>query len=384
MAELAAPAVRRWLSPARGAETKVEHRDQIASGVSRLPAVDGDYMLQQTAALCRIPSPSGFTHAAIDYVTTELGRIGIPTRQTVKGALVASLPGGDPERDGRTLSAHVDTLGAMVKEIKDDGRLKLTRIGSFDWATIEGEYCTVHAAGGSREITGTIVTTKASAHVHGVQLSRLKRDETSLEIRLDEPVRSASDVFALGIEVGDFVSLDPRTTVTSSGFIKSRHLDDKACVAILIGVAHALMKSGEHPPAPSALFISNFEEVGHGSSAGLPDGTVELIAVDMAAVGKGQTSDEFATTVCVKDSSGPYDFGLSRRLIELARANDIDFRVDIYPEYESDVSQALRAGWDVRGGLVGPGVDASHSFERLHRTSLEETARLLLAYLLSA
>lgn len=357
--------------------------DSEARRDGALPAVDGDYMLDQTAALCGIPSPSGFTRAAIDHVAAELEGLAIPVRRTIKGALVATLPGGDPQRDNRTLSAHVDTLGAMVKEIKDDGRLKLTRIGGYDWATIEGEYCTVHASGGTRQITGTIVTTKASAHVHGVQLSRLKRDETSLEIRLDEPARTAADAHALGIEAGDFVSFDPRTKITPSGFIKSRHLDDKACVAILLGVARALMESGERPVAPSALFISNYEEVGHGSSAGLPDGTVELIAVDMAAVGTGQTSDEFAATVCVKDSSGPYDFELSRRLIELARTHDIDCRVDIYPEYASDVSQALRAGWDVRGGLVGPGVDASHSFERLHRTSLEETARLLLAYLLT-
>jgi putative aminopeptidase FrvX len=349
----------------------------------RLPAVDGDYMLEQTATLCRIPSPSGFTRAAIDYVETELERLAIPAHRTIKGALVAPLPGGDPQNGGRTLSAHIDTLGAMVKQIKNDGRLKLTRIGGYDWATIEGEYCTIHAAGGTREITGTVVTTKASAHVYGAKLKKLKRNEASIEVRLDEPVYAGDDARALGIEAGDFVSFDPRTTITPSGFIKSRHLDDKACVAILLGVARALMKSGERPAAPSALFISNFEEVGHGSSAGLPDGTIELIAVDMAAVGKGQTSDEFATTVCVKDSSGPYDFDLSRRLIELARANDIDCRVDIYPDYASDVSQALRAGWDVRGGLVGPGVDASHSFERLHRTSLEETARLLLAYLLT-
>jgi len=153
-------------------------------------------------------------------------------------------------------------------------------------------------------------------------------------------------------------------------------------VAILLGVAQALLTHDVAPAAPAALFVSTFEEVGHGSSAGLPEGTTELIAVDMAAVGKGQTSDEFATTVCVKDSSGPYDHGLSQRLIALAQSNGIDCRVDIYPEYASDVSQALRAGWDVRGGLVGPGVDASHSFERLHRTALEETARLLLAYLL--
>lgn len=351
-------------------------------GNGRFPVVDGDYMLEQTAMLCRIPSPTGYTRAAIDHVAAELDQFGISARQTVKGALVAAIAGGDPDLGARTLSAHVDTLGAMVKEIKDDGRLKLTRIGGYDWSTIEGEYCTVHTAEGG-EVTGTILTTKASGHVFGDELVDLKRDHKSTEIRLDEQVRTADDARALGIEVGDFVSFDPRTTITASGFIKSRHLDDKACVAILLGVAKALHESGRTPVAPSFLFISNFEEVGHGSSAGLPEGTVEMIAVDMAAVGKGQTSDEFATTVCVKDSSGPYDHELSRRLIGLARANDIDCRVDIYPNYASDVSQALRAGWDVRGGLVGPGVDASHSFERLHRISLEETARLLLAYLLA-
>src|SRR5687768_14478350 len=224
-------------------------------------------MLEQTAALCRIPSPSGFTRAAIDHVEAELERLAIPVRRTIKGALVAPFPEADAQSGGRTLSAHVDTLGAMVKEIKDDGRLKLTRIGGYDWATIEGEYCTVHAAAGTREVTGTIVTTKASAHVHGTQLRKLKRDETSIEVRLDEPVRTADDARALEIEAGDFVSFDPRTTITPSGFIKSRHLDDKACVAILLGVAQALLKHEEQLIAPSALFISNFEEVGHGSSA---------------------------------------------------------------------------------------------------------------------
>jgi putative aminopeptidase FrvX len=356
-------------------------RGKKGSRENSLPVVDGDYMLEQTATLCQIPSPTGFTRMAVDHVATELQRLGIASRRTVKGALVAELPGGARDAGARTLSAHVDTLGAMVKEIKDDGRLKLTRIGGYDWATIEGEYCTVHTAEGNG-VTGTILTNKASGHIFGDELVELKRDHKSLEIRLDEPVRGADEVRELGIEVGDFVSFDPRTTLTASGFIKSRHLDDKACVAILLGVAKAFAESGRQPAKRSFLFISNFEEVGHGSSAGIPEGTTELIAVDMAAVGKGQTSDEFATTVCVKDSSGPYDYELSRRLIGLARENDIDCRVDIYPHYASDVSQALRAGWDVRGALVGPGVDASHSFERLHRTSLVETARLLLAYLL--
>lgn len=348
-----------------------------------LPRVDGDYMLEQTAALCNIPSPTGFTRAAVDHVANELATLGLPVRRTRKGALIADLPGGDAKRGGRTLSAHVDTLGAMVRDITDGGRLKLTRIGGYDWSTIEGEYCLVHAHG-REPMSGTVLTNKASGHVHGPDLVDLKRDETTLEVRLDAAVKNAADVRALGIEVGDFVSLDPRVTVLENGYIKSRHLDDKACVAILLGIAKAVVEHDVSLAAPSYLYISNFEEVGHGSSAGLPEGTADLIAVDMAAVGEGQTSDEKATTVCVKDASGPYDYDLSRLLIDLSRANDIDYRVDTYRYYASDVSQALRAGWDVRGGLVGPGVDASHSFERLHRDSLVETARLLLAYLLAA
>ncbi|MFT4037687.1 MAG: M42 family metallopeptidase [Thermomicrobiales bacterium] len=347
-----------------------------------LPAVDGDYMLEQTAALCRIPSPTGFTRAALDHVAGELAALGLETRRTRKGALIAQLPGGDSALGGRTLSAHVDTLGAMVRDITKGGKLKLTRIGGYDWSTIEGEYCLVHAHG-QEPISGTVMTNKASGHVHGSELVDLKRDEFTLEVRLDAPVTSDDEVRALGIEVGDFVSLDPRTTVLPNGYIKSRHLDDKACVAILLGVAKAVTEGTLALAAPSYLYISNFEEVGHGSSAGLPEGTADLIAVDMAAVGEGQTSDEQAVTICVKDASGPYDYDLSRLLIDVARANELDYRVDTYRYYASDVSQALRAGWDVRGGLVGPGVDASHSFERMHQDSLVETARLLLAYLLT-
>lgn len=348
-----------------------------------LPGVDGAFMMEVTADLCRIPSPTGFTDDAVDYAEGKLTELGLDHHRTVKGALVTTLPGAvDQGAGGRVLSAHVDTLGAMVKEIKKSGRLRLTLIGGFDWSTIEGEYCLVHTASGAT-VSGTILTTKASYHVHGKALADLKRDEQSIEVRLDAPVRNAEDVRALGIEVGDFVSLDPRTVILPNGYIKSRHLDDKACVAILIGVAKALVDAGVAPPAPSYLYVSTFEEVGHGTSAGLPEGVEEVIAVDMAAVGEGQTSDEFATTVCVKDATGPYHYGLSRRLIDLARANGIDCRTDIYTYYGSDVSQALRAGYDIRGALVGPGVDGSHSYERLHQRSLEETARLLLAYLLA-
>jgi putative aminopeptidase FrvX len=362
----------------------------VTESAPKLPAVDGRYMLEATAELCRIPSPTGYTRQAMDWAEARFQELGLAVRRTTKGSLVVNLPdAADPIAGGRLLSAHVDTLGAMVKEIKSNGRLKLTQIGTYDWSTVEGEYCAVHPAplpgvdAPAGTVTGTILSTRASFHVHGNAQRELRRDDTTMEVRLDVPVRTAAEVKALGIEVGDFVSLDPRTTITPTGFIKSRHLDDKACVAILLGVAKAIRDGDLTVTAPSHLFISVFEEVGHGSSAGIPPGVTEMIAVDMAAVGDGQTSDEFATTVCVKDSSGPYDYDLSRRLVTLGRAAGIDVRVDIYPYYGSDVSQALRAGYEVRGGLVGPGVDASHSYERLHQRSLEETAKLLLTYLLA-
>lgn len=337
-------------------------------------------MLETTADLCRIPSPTGFTKNVVDEVARRLEAQGLTVQRTVKGSLVASFPGNEARSGGgRLLSAHVDTLGAMVKEVKSSGRLALTRIGGYDWSTIEGEYCTVHLRSGG-EVTGTILTTKASTHIHGQALSDLKRDEKSIEVRLDVEAHSADELRAFGVSVGDFVSLDTRTTITANGFIKSRHLDDKACVATLIGLAKTVQEQGVDLARPTYLYISTYEEVGHGNSAGVPEGVTEVIAVDMAAVGEGQTSDEWSVTVCVKDGSGPYDYDLSNQLIEMARANGIDPRIDIYTHYASDVSQALRAGYDIRGALIGPGVDGSHSYERMHQRSLEETAKLLLAY----
>lgn len=349
--------------------------------MTQMPTVDGPQMLAWTADLCRIPSPTGFTRAAVDWAAARLEEQGLDVRRTVKGSLIAAFPGNEWRTGGgRLLSAHVDTLGAVIKEIKASGRLKLSRIGGYDWSTIEGEYCTVHTRSGA-SITGTILTTKSSTHVFGQELTDLKRDEKSIEVRLDLDARSADDVRAAGISVGDFVSLDPRTTVTDNGYIKSRHLDDKACVAILIGVAAALKESASLLARPTYVYVSTYEEVGHGTSAGIPDGVTDVIAVDMAAVGEGQTSDERAVTICTKDSTGPYDYDLTSQLVELGASNGLDYRTDVYAYYGSDVSQALRAGYDVRGALVGPGVDGSHSYERLHQRSLEETAKLLLAYL---
>ncbi len=341
--------------------------------------IDVEYIARQTVELCQIPSPTGFAHAAIDYMEREFSRLGVETRRTKKGALLATLPGADTQNP-RTLSAHVDTLGAMVKELKSNGRLKLTRIGGYSGNTIEGEYVLVHTHDG-RAISGTVLVTKASTHVHGQEHYKQERDEENLEVRLDERVHSRADVEALGIQVGDFISLDPRTQYTQSGFIKSRHLDDKACAAILLGLAKLIREENVKLAATTHFFISNYEEVGHGAAMGFPPETAEMIALDMAVVGNGQTGDEYSVTICAKDSSGPYDYELTRRLQYLASDQGIPYKVDIYPYYGSDASAALRAGGQFKTALVGPGIDASHSYERCHVDSLERTAWLMLEYL---
>lgn len=345
-----------------------------------LPALDSAYIVERLAELCRIPSPTGFSAAAIDYCERIFGeQLSLAVRRTRKGALIVTLPGKDTERH-RTLSAHVDTLGAMVKEIRKNGRLRLTQLGGYAWSTIEGEYCLVHTSAG-KAISGTILLEKASSHVHGQETNKTERNAETLEVRLDEKISSPEETRALGIQVGDFVSLDARTTVTENGFIKSRHLDDKSAVAILFGVAKAIVDAKQQLAVTTHFFISNYEEVGHGAAAGIPPQTDEFIAVDMAAIGTGQTSDEYSVTICAKDSSGPYDYELTHRLQDLAERDELNYKVDIYPYYGSDASAALRSGGEFRAALVGPGIDASHSFERTHVSSLEETAKLLLAYL---
>jgi putative aminopeptidase FrvX len=341
---------------------------------------DLDYIERMLVELCQTPSPTGLAEPALRIVERELKASGVAVGRTRKGAVLGHVSGG-VAGDCCALTAHVDTLGAMVKGIKDNGRLWLTQVGGYAWDTIEGEYCLIHTQSG-QAISGTVLTTHASAHVHGPELHKLERTESSIEVRVDERTTSRDESRALGIAVGDFVSLDARTQVTPSGYIKSRHLDDKAGAAILLGLARALHQGGLVPERTIYLLFSNYEEVGHGAVTGLPEDVAELIAVDMAAVGEGQTSDEHAVTICVKDSSGPYDHALSNRLRRMAAAEGIPHRVDIYPHYSSDASAALLSGGDFRAALVGPGVDASHSWERTHRDALDASARLLLAYVL--
>jgi putative aminopeptidase FrvX len=346
-----------------------------------LPPVDQEFILDFLVGLLKTPSPTGFTGKALDYVEDALkGFPNMEISRTRKGALVAAWQ-GESSGAPRALTAHVDTLGAMVKEIKASGRLKMTKIGGYAWNTVEGEGCTTFTQDG-KEVRGSILLTEASAHVHGVKVSEQKRDDDNMEIRLDERTSSEQETREIGIQVGDFVAFDPRVEV-NNGFIRSRHLDDKACVANILAAVKALNDVGQQPKQTTYLHISNYEEVGHGAAAGIPPEVVELISVDMAAVGSGQTSDEYHATLCVKDSGGPYHYELNRRLRRLAEEHAIPYKVDIYPFYGSDGEAYWRAGGDAAMALIGPGVDASHNYERTHLEGLTATSDWLIAYLLS-
>lgn len=349
--------------------------------MTNLPPVDSDYLLSFLRDLLNTPSPTGYAHRAIDFVQSMLGAFpDLKLGRTRKGALVAEWPGRRADAP-RALTAHVDTLGAMVKEIKSNGRLRLTKIGGYAWSTVEGEGVTVFTRKGET-LRGALLVTKASVHVHGRKVKELEREDENMEVRLDARSQSADETYALGIEVGDFVAFDPRVEVTN-GFVRSRHLDDKACVACILAAVKALHDAGLLPAQSTYIHISNYEEVGHGAAAGIPSEVTELLTVDMAAVGEGQTSDEFHASLCVKDSGGPYHHGFSQRLRMLAESYGIPYKVDIYPDYGSDGEAFWRAGGDVAVALIGPGVDASHNYERTHLDALLATVQWVAAYLLS-
>lgn len=336
-------------------------------------------ILKKLEELLNISSPTGNTGKAVNFLEEEFEKLNLDIVKNNKGNLMVSIPGRDTSKE-ITVSAHIDTLGGMVKEIKSNGRLKLTQLGGYSYNTIEGEYVEIETMDG--EIyTGTVMTTKASSHVHGAELDKLERNISNMEIRIDERVETKEDVLELGINVGDFISFDPRTRVLDNGFVKSRHLDDKAGVIAILFMLKEIIEKNLTLNYTTNFFISHYEEVGHGSSASITDRTFEFLAIDMAAPGEGQTSDEFSVTICAKDSTGPYDLSMRKRLTELAKANGLNYKVDIYPFYGSDASAALRAGHDMKTALIGPGVDASHSFERTHIEAIENTIELGLLYL---
>lgn len=343
--------------------------------------IDTQSMVGFLLELLGTPSPTGYHEDAMTVCQRAFGDLPVALHTTRKGVLIGTVDGHASDFP-RGLTAHVDTLGAMVDSLKKNGRLKLSQLGGWSWGSVEGEGVTVITQSG-QTYRGTILPVKASVHIYGSEARDFKREADNYEVRLDERVDSADGLRQLGIEVGDFVTFDPRVETGEAGFIRSRHLDDKAGVACIYGALKALSDAGLMPAQQTIIHISHYEEVGHGGASGFPEDMAELLTIDMAAAGGPQNSDEFSVGICVKDAGGPYHIEMKRKLVSLARAAAIPYKLDIYPYYGSDGEAYWRAGGDVIVGLIGPGVDASHHYERTHIDSLEATARLIAEYLIA-
>ncbi|MBS5939628.1 M42 family metallopeptidase [Clostridium sp.] len=339
--------------------------------------VNKDYVLNTAKRILEFDSPTGFCFDIMEEIKKIATGFGYEFSTTRKGCGIITVKGESNERV-IGLAAHVDTLGAMVRSITSSGTLKFTLLGGPIPATMDSEYCKIRTRDG-KIYTGTFLSTSPAVHVYPDSKDK-KRDPENMEVRIDEKVLSKKDVEDLGICPGDFIFLDTKTTITESGFIKSRFIDDKGSVAALMGLLELLNREKITPKYTIKLFISVYEEVGHGASY-IPQDITEMIAVDMGCIGDDLSCTEYDVSICAKDSGGPYDYNMVTSLINLAKDNNIKYAVDIYPMYGSDVGAALRGGNDIRGALIGPGVHASHGMERTHYEGLENTIKLLLAYI---
>ena len=337
-----------------------------------------DFAWEKTAQLLAIDSPSGFTDRAAKWVCAEFQQMGFNASLTTKGGVLVDLGGSDPQ-DGLLLEAHADTLGGMVSQIKATGCLKITNLGGMNANNAEAENVRVYTRDG-RVYEGTAQLHDPSIHVNG-GYNDAKRSWDNVEIVLDEDVKTAADTQALGIQVGDMVCFEPRTRRTASGYLKSRFLDDKLSVGILLGFAKYLKDNAIAPARRVYAHITVYEEVGHGGSASVPEGVTEAISVDMGCVGDGLSCTERQVSICAKDSGGPYSYSIVGKLIEAAKKTNADYAVDVYPHYGSDVESTLRAGCDIRHGLIGAGVFASHGYERSHIDGVFNTLKVLCGYL---
>lgn len=337
-----------------------------------------EFAWEKTAALLAIDSPSGYTAKAAAWVKEAFEKMGFSAEITAKGGVLVDL-GGENKEDGLLLEAHADTLGAMVAEVKGNGRLRLTALGGMSPNNAEAENVWVYTRDG-KVIDGTAQLCNASVHVNGDYASA-KRSWDTVEVVLDEDVRSAADTKALGIQVGDIVCFEPRTRRTASGYLKSRFLDDKLSVGILLGFAKYLSDNAIVPTRRTWVHVTVYEEVGHGGSGSVPEGITEAISVDMGCVGDGLQCTEKQVSICAKDSGGPYSYEVVGKLIDAAKKSGADYAVDVYPYYGSDVEATLRSGADIRHGLIGSGVYASHGYERSHMDGVYNTLKVLAGYL---
>lgn len=336
-----------------------------------------DYILEETKKILAIDSPTGYTKNAAEFIKSEYEKLGYKATLTVKGGVLVEL-GGKNKENGLVLAAHTDTLGGMVSEIKSNGYLMVSPLGGMNPNNAEAENVKVVTRfDGTYE--GTLQLSNASVHVNG-EYNETRRKWKEMEVVLDEKVNSKEDTEKLGIMVGDIVCFDPRTTITDKGYIKSRFLDDKLSVGILLGYAKYLKEEGVELENAQYHYITVYEEVGHGGASSIPQGVTEVISVDMGCVGDGLTCNEHQVSICAKDSRGPYNYDVVTGLIKAAKDAKLDFAVDVYPYYGSDVDVTLSAGYDVRHGLIGSGVYASHGYERSHRDGVENTLKLLINY----
>jgi putative aminopeptidase FrvX len=338
-----------------------------------------NYTLDLMTEILNINSPGGDTSEAINRLKGEFESLGVKVSKTNKGAIYGTIKGQEDE-NAKLISAHIDTLGAIVKEIKSNGRLKLSNIGGFAWNSVEGENLYIKTKKG-KIYTGTILPEKASIHIYSDVVSTVQRNEETVEVRIDEDVHSDLDVKNLGISVGDFVSFEPRVVITKNGYIKARYLDDKACVAIMFTAIKYLRDNNLAPRQTTHFFISNYEEIGHGLYD-IPEKTSEILALDIGTVGEGHTSDEKSVTILAKDSRTPYDFGFRNRLVELAEKNNIKYNVDVHYRYGSDASLTMLQGVDANFACIGLGVDATHHYERTHIDGIDNNIKLLIAYIM--
>ncbi len=339
-----------------------------------------DCAVEEAVRLLSIDSPTGYTAEAEAYLLKTFRELGYEPVHTVKGGVLVDLGGSDAE-NGLLLEAHCDTLGAMVAELKGAGRLRVVPLGGLPALMVNTETCRVVTKfNGCYE--GTIQVCNASTHVNG-ELRNTVPSYDNMELVLDETAESVEDLKALGIGVGDIVCVNPRTTVTEKGYIKSRFLDDKLSAGILIALARYLKEEKLTPARRTYLHFTVYEEVGHGGAGSVPAGVTEAISVDMGCVGSGLQCTERQVSICAKDSGGPYSYEVVKKLISAAKEQGADYAVDIYPHYGSDVEATLGAGWDLRHGLIGPGVYASHGYERSHKDGVENTLKVLVGYIQS-
>ena len=343
-----------------------------------LDSIYRDFAAEQATKLLSIDSPSGYTEKAAQWVLEAFQALGCEAHITTKGGVLACLGGEDAEH-ALMLEAHTDTLGGMVAQIKPDGRLRITALGGMQAQNGEAENVRVYTRDG-RVYEGTLQLINASVHVNG-DYAKTQRSFDTTEVVLDEDVKNRTDVEKLGIMNGDIVCFDPRTHVTASGYIKSRFLDDKLSVGILLGLAKYIHDTGIVPQRRVYAHITVYEEVGHGGAASLPQGVTDTISVDMGCVGEGLDCTERQVSICCKDSGGPYSYSLVSELIDAAKKEGADFAVDVYPHYGSDVEATLSAGYDIRHGLIGAGVYASHGYERSHIDGVMNTLKVLKGFL---